>query len=60
MLVVHPMAENVALESPGKRLQKLLKQGKSKILVASGVYEGLTARLASAQGIECVYMVSVY
>ena len=40
----------------GKRLRQLLSDP-SKTVVAPGVYDGITARLAIASGAECLYMV---
>lgn len=39
-----------------RRLRQLLNDP-SHMIVAPGVYDGLTARLAIAQGFECLYMV---
>jgi 2-methylisocitrate lyase-like PEP mutase family enzyme len=42
--------------TPGGRLRKLLAD-KSKIIVAPGVYDGFSARIALEVGFECIYMV---
>lgn len=39
-----------------KRLRELLSH--KKIIACPGVYDGLTARLALAQGFDALYMVS--
>jgi 2-methylisocitrate lyase-like PEP mutase family enzyme len=39
------------------RLRQLLSDS-SHTVVAPGVYDGISARLALAQGFECLYMVS--
>lgn len=41
-----------------KRLRELMKR-EDNIVVAPGVYDGLSARLALAAGAECLYMVSL-
>lgn len=41
------------------KLRELLKDPKH-VVVAPGVYDGLTARLALAQDFECLYMVCVF
>ena len=41
--------------SAGKRLRQLLADP-SHIVIAPGVYDGITARLAIASGAECLYM----
>lgn len=41
--------------SGGKRLRQMLSDP-SKTVVAPGVYDGITARLALASGAECLYM----
>lgn len=41
--------------SAGKRLRQLLSDP-SKTVVAPGVYDGITARLALASGADCLYM----
>ena len=47
----------VPIVSGARRLRQLLSDP-SKTVVAPGVYDGLTARLALAEGFECLYMVS--
>lgn len=42
----------------GKRLRQLLANP-SKTVVAPGVHDGITARLALAWGAECLYMVQI-
>jgi 2-methylisocitrate lyase-like PEP mutase family enzyme len=42
--------------SAAKRLRQTLSDP-NKAVFAPGVYDGLTARLALAQGFECLYMV---
>ena len=42
----------------GQRLRKLLSDP-SKTVVAPGVYDGITARLAIASGAQCLYMVII-
>ena len=42
--------------SAGRRLRQLLSDP-SKTVIAPGVYDGITARLALASGAECLYMV---
>ena len=44
------------LLSAGKKLRKMLSDA-SKTVIAPGVYDGITARLAIASGAECLYMV---
>ncbi|KAK5109938.1 hypothetical protein LTR62_006427 [Meristemomyces frigidus] len=49
---------NGSIEQPvssARRLRQLLSDP-SKTVVAPGVYDGITARLALAQGFECLYM----
>ena len=41
----------------GKRLRQLLSDP-SKTVIAPGVYDGITARLAISSGAECLYMVT--
>ncbi len=41
--------------SPGRRLRKLL--ARDQILVAPGVYDGFSARVALEIGFDCLYMV---
>lgn len=43
--------------SPAKRLRQLLET-KGEILVAPGVYDGFSARIAMEVGFDCLYMVS--
>lgn len=47
----------VAPLSGAKKLRELLKD-QSKIVVAPGVFDGFTARLALAAGFDALYMVS--
>lgn len=42
--------------STGRKLRQMLSDS-SKTVVAPGVYDGITARLALASGAECLYMV---
>lgn len=42
--------------SAARRLRELLSDS-SKTVVAPGVYDGISARLALAQGFDCLYMV---
>lgn len=49
------MANNQQLTAPA-RLRQLLSDS-SHTVVAPGVYDGISARLALAQGFECLYMV---
>jgi hypothetical protein len=51
------MATNGTTEviSGAKRLRQLLADPKHTV-VAPGVYDGITARLALAEGFECLYM----
>ena len=42
--------------SGARRLREMLADP-SKTVVAPGVYDGITARLALAQGFDCLYMV---
>lgn len=42
--------------SAGRRLRQMLADP-SKTVVAPGVYDGITARMALASGAECLYMV---
>lgn len=42
--------------SPARRLRNLLSNSTS-IIVAPGVYDGLSARIAIDVGFECLYMV---
>jgi 2-methylisocitrate lyase-like PEP mutase family enzyme len=41
--------------TPGKRLRKLL--ARKEILIAPGVYDGFSARIAHEIGFDCIYMV---
>jgi hypothetical protein len=50
---VQPLAMTAAL-----RLRKLLND-RSDIIVAPGVYDGFSARIALEVGFDCIYMVSV-
>jgi len=43
--------------SAARRLRQLLSDP-TKTVVAPGVYDGITARLALAEGFDCLYMVS--
>src|SRR5258707_522464 len=43
--------------TPGARLRNLLADP-DKIIVAPGVYDGFSARIALEVGFECLYMVS--
>ena len=43
--------------TPGSRLRHLLAD-KDKIIVAPGVYDGFSARVALEVGFDCLYMVS--
>ena len=43
--------------TPGARLRQLLAD-KDKIVVAPGVYDGFSARVAHEVGFDCIYMVS--
>lgn len=50
---------NGHIEKPvhaGRKLRQLLSDP-SKTVVAPGVYDGITTRLAIASGAECLYMV---
>ena len=42
--------------SAGRKLRQMLSDP-SKTVIAPGVYDGITARLALASGAECLYMV---
>ena len=42
--------------TPGKRLRQLLNN-KQNIIVAPGVYDGYSARIAHEVGFDCIYMV---
>ena len=42
--------------TPGKRLRTLLDR--KEILVAPGVYDGFSARIALEVGFDCLYMVN--
>jgi 2-methylisocitrate lyase-like PEP mutase family enzyme len=42
--------------TPGQRLRSLLEPSKS-IIVAPGVYDGFSARIALELGFQCLYMV---
>ena len=44
--------------TPGARLRQLLAE-KDKIVVAPGVYDGFSARIALEVGFDCIYMVSL-
>ena len=44
--------------TPGARLRQLLAD-KGKIIVAPGVYDGFSARIALEVGFDCIYMVSL-
>ena len=44
--------------TPGGRLRQLLAD-KDKIIVAPGVYDGFSARIALEVGFDCMYMVSL-
>lgn len=44
--------------SGAARLRQLLEDPK-KIIVAPGVFDGITARLALAAGFETIYMVNI-
>jgi len=50
------MNGDVGPVSGAKRLRQMLSDS-SKTVVAPGVYDGITARLALAQGFDCLYMV---
>lgn len=43
---------------PGVRRLRQMLSDPSKTVVAPGVYDGITARLALAEGFDCLYMVS--
>ena len=43
--------------TPGQRLRRLLDD-RSSIVVAPGVYDGFSARIALELGFQCIYMVS--
>jgi 2-methylisocitrate lyase-like PEP mutase family enzyme len=43
--------------TPGGRLRRLLSQ-RENIIVAPGVYDGFSARIALEVGFDCLYMVS--
>lgn len=47
----------VAPQTGAKRLRELLKDP-NKIVMAPGVFDGFTARLALATGFDALYMVS--
>lgn len=47
----------VVPQTGAKRLRELLKQ-EGKIVLAPGVFDGFTARLALATGFDALYMVS--
>lgn len=49
----------VAPLTGARRLRELLKD-ESKIVVAPGVFDGFTARLALAAGFEALYMVRIF
>lgn len=42
--------------TPGRRLRTLLER--QEILVAPGVYDGFSARIALEVGFDCLYMVN--
>ena len=42
--------------TPGKRLRQLL-DNKQNIIIAPGVYDGYSARIALEVGFDCIYMV---
>ena len=43
----------------GRRLRDLL-ENKRDIIVAPGVYDGFSARIALEVGFDCIYMVSIF
>lgn len=49
--------QNTQQPTAANRLRQLLSDS-SHTVVAPGVYDGISARLALAQGFECLYMVS--
>lgn len=53
------MNGHVEQVSGAKRLRQMLSDP-SKTIVAPGVYDGITARLALAQGFDCLYMVRTH
>jgi 2-methylisocitrate lyase-like PEP mutase family enzyme len=44
--------------NPGKHLRQLLEDNRG-IIVAPGVYDGFSARIALEVGFDCIYMVSM-
>ena len=47
-----------SVKTAAARLRDLLSRD-DHIVVAPGVYDGLTARIALAQGFDCLYMASI-
>lgn len=45
--------------TPAGRLRKLLAD-RSRTIVAPGVYDGFSARIALEVGFDCLYMVSIF
>ena len=52
------MEDSTRIVSGAQRLRQMLSDP-SKTVVAPGVYDGISARVALAEGFECLYMVGL-